>query len=428
MKKILFLITVIVLPVLMMAQETEKPKFGIKFSGFVRNDVIYNTRQVVAARGENDFVLAPDAVLLDADGNDINSVPNYNIISFTTRLRGKITGPDAFGAKTSGLIETDFLGSTGASKFDLRLRHAIVKLDWKKGHLLMGQYWHPMFVTDCFPKTVSFGAGITFNPFARNPQIRYTYNLTENFSVAAAILSQGQYRSKGDHYSQQNSAIPETNIHIQYKSDFITVGAQFDYQVLKPRIVTDSNYTTNTTVSSMSYLAYMKLNLKPITVKMYGIYGQSNDNMVMMGGYAIKDRVYTLEQNKKNYVEYVPYNTVSGWLDLETTGKKVQYGLFFGYSQNMGAADSVITSSYTGRWGNVNTLMRVAPRVVIKSNNLKVGIEVEYSTADYAEQKVDANGVAVVGSDAGGISKYGKVTNFTTADNVKLIISVAYIY
>jgi len=428
MKKILFLITVIVLPVLMMAQETEKPKFGIKFSGFVRNDVIYNTRQVVAARGENDFVLAPDAVLLDADGNDINSVPNYNIISFTTRLRGKITGPDAFGAKTSGLIETDFLGSTGASKFDLRLRHAIVKLDWKKGHLLMGQYWHPMFVTDCFPKTVSFGAGITFNPFARNPQIRYTYNLTEKFSVAAAILSQGQYRSKGDHYSQQNSAIPETNIHIQYKSDFITVGAQFDYQVLKPRIVTDSNYTTNTTVSSMSYLAYMKLSLKPITVKMYGIYGQSNDNMVMMGGYAIRDRVYTLEQNKKNYVEYVPYNTVSGWLDLETTGKKVQYGLFFGYSQNMGAADSVITSSYTGRWGNVNTLMRVAPRVVIKSNNLKVGIEVEYSTADYAEQKVDANGTAVVGSDAGGISKYGKVTNFTTADNVKLIISVAYIY
>lgn len=428
MKKIFFLISIVVIPIIIMAQEQEKPKFGINFSGFVRNDVIYNTRQVLPARGENDFILVPDPVVLDADGNDINAVPNYNIISFTTRLRGKISGPDAFGAKTSGLIETDFLGSTDASKFDLRLRHAIVKLDWEKSHLLIGQYWHPMFVTSCYPKTISFGAGITFNPFARNPQIRYTYNFTKQFSLAAAILSQGQYRSKGDPYSQQNAGIPEANIHLQYKSDLLTVGAQFDYQVLKPRLVTDSNYTTNTTVSSMSYLAYAKLNLKPLTIKLYGIYGQSNDNMVMMGGYAVTDKVYTLEQNQKNIVEYTPYNTVSGWVDFETTGKKVQYGLFVGYSKNMGAADSVITSSYTGRWGNVNALMRVAPRVVVKSNNLKVGFEVAYSTADYAEQEVDANGVAVVNSDLGGIDKYGKVTNFVTADNLKFILSVAYIF
>jgi len=428
MKKIFFNILVFILPVLMMAQETEKPKFGIKFSGFIRNDVIYNTRQVIAARGENDFTLAPKPILLDEEANDINAVPNYNIISFTTRVRSKITGPDAFGAKTSGLIEADFLGSTGVSKFDLRLRHAIIKLDWKKSHLLMGQYWHPMFVTDCYPKTVSFGAGITFNPFARNPQIRYTYNFTDKLSLAAAVLSQGQYRSKGNHFSQQNSAVPELNIHLQYKTDLFTVGAQFDYQTLKPRLVTDSNFVTNTTVSSMTYLAYLKVNLKPITVKLYGVYGQSNDNMVMMGGYAITNKVYTTEQNKKNIVEYTPYNTVSGWIDFETTGKKVQYGLFFGYSKNMGAADSVITSTYTGRWGNVNALMRVAPRVVVKSNNLKLGLEIEYSTADYAEQKLDANELPVAGSNPGGIDMFGKVTNFNTANNLKLILSVAYVF
>ena len=428
MKNKYLIILIVILPLIIIAQETDKQKFGIKFSGFVRNDVIYNTRQVISARGEDDFVLAPKPVELDPEGNDINDVPNYNIISFTTRIRGKITGPDAFGAKTSGLIETDFLGSTGASKFDLRLRHAIVKLDWKKGHLMIGQYWHPMFVTDCYPKTLSFGAGITFNPFARNPQIRYTYNFTEKLSIAAAALSQGQYRSKGDHYSQQNSGIPETNLHIQYKSDFITVGAQFDYQVLKPRIKTDSNYTTNTTISSMSYLAYMKFNLKPITVKLYGIYGQGNDNMVMMGGYAITDKVYNADQINKNYVGYTSYNSATGWLDIETTGKKIQYGIFFGYSKNLGTADSVITSSYTGRWGNVNTLMRIAPRVIVRSNNFKIGFEIEYSTADYAEQKLDNNGMPVAGSDIGGIDKYGNVTNYTTADNIKFLVSVAYVY
>ena len=431
MKKVI-LILVIIVPFIMMAQENEKEKkekkFGVKFSGFIRNDIIYNTRKVIAARGENDFTLAPLPVELDRDGNDINSVPNYNIVSFTTRLRAKVTGPDAFGAKTSGLIEADFLGSTALSKFDLRLRHAIIKLDWKKGHLLMGQYWHPMFVTDCYPKTVSFGAGITFNPFARNPQVRYTYNFTEKFSLSGAILSQGQYRSKGDHYSQQNAAIPETNIHLQYKTDFITVGAQFDYQVLKPRIVTDSNYTTNTLVASMSYLAYVKFNLKPLTVKLYGIYGQSNDNMVMMGGYAVKDRVYTPEEIDKNFVEYLPYNTATGWLDIETTGKKVQYGLFLGYSKNMGAADSVLTDTYVGRWGNVNALMRIAPRVVFTSNKLKIGFEIEYSLADYAEQKFDANGNIDPNYDIDGIDKYGNVTNYNTADNIKFLLSAAYIF
>jgi len=426
MKKITLLIVVLALPIFLFSQETEKPKFGINFSGFVRNDVIFNSRQVVAARGENDFVLIPDPIILDADNNDINDVPNYNIIGFTTRLRGKIAGPDAFGAKTSGLIEMDFLGSTGLSKFDVRLRHAFVKLDWEKNQLLIGQYWHPMFVTDCFPKTVSFGAGITFNPFARNPQVKYTRKFSDKLNLSAAILSQGQYRSKGDHFSQQNSGVPELNIHLQYKTDLFTLGAQFDYQTLKPRIVTDSNFVTNATISSVSYLAYFKLNLKPITIKLYGIYGQGNDNMVMMGGYAITNKTYTPDQVSKNIVEYTAYNTMSYWIDLETTGKKVKFGIFAGISKNLGAKDSVITSSYVGRWGNVNSLMRVSPRLVFISNKVKVAFEIEYSTADYAEQEVDANGNAVAGSNIGGISEFGNVTNFNTANNIKGILSVMY--
>lgn len=428
MKNIRFIVAVMFLPLLMVAQDGKKTNFGIKFSGFVRNDVIYNSRQVVAARGENDFILAPEPVVLDKDKKDINAVPNYNIVSFTSRIRGKITGPEAFGAKTSGLIEADFLGSTGLSKFDLRLRHAIIKLDWSKAHVLVGQYWHPMFVTDCFPKTVSFGAGITFNPFARNPQIRYTYNFTKEFSVATSILSQGQYRSKGNPFSQQNSGIPESNIHLQYKSDLIVVGVQFDYQVLRPRLVSDSNYVTKTTVSSKSYLGYLKLKLKPIRLSLYGIYGQNNDNMVMMGGYSIKNRIYSKEEINKNIVEYIPHNTATVWADFETTGKKIKLGLFLGYSQNMGASDSIVVDSYTGRWGDVNALMRIAPRVVYISNTIKVGFELEYSAADYAEQKLDEKGVPLVGSDIGGISKYGKITNYTTANNIKFIFSMAYIY
>ncbi len=40
--------------------KTEENKFGVKFSGFVKNDFFYDTRQTVAAR-EGHFLLWPAA-------------------------------------------------------------------------------------------------------------------------------------------------------------------------------------------------------------------------------------------------------------------------------------------------------------------------------------------------------------------------------
>ncbi len=432
MKKILFLLIVLSLPTFMLAQEKEAPKYGVKFSGFVRNDMIFNTRQVLSARAQSNVLLAPQPIVLDANDNDINAVPNFNLSSFTTRVRAKITGPESFGAKTSGLIESDFIGPNGTATFALRLRHAMFKLDWESSQLLAGQYWHPMWATECFPGTVSFGAGVPFNPLSRNPQLRYTKKFG-SLSILAAAISQGMFKSKGDVMAHQNSSIPEVHLQLQFKNDLISAGAGVNYQVLMPRtssVVVDIagnsvSYVTDVTVPSLSYFGYVKIKAKPVTAKVYAMYGQNNDNMVMMGGYAVTDMNYT---NPEGFVEYTPYNTMSTWVDFETTGKKVKYGLFAGYAQNMGAVDSVQTSTYVGRWGNVNSMMRVAPRVMFISGKVKLAFEVEYSTIDYASQEVDNNGVAVVGSDAGGIDIYGKVTNFTTADNIKALMSISYTF
>ena len=427
MKKIFTLIITIVLPIIMIAQE-EKPKFGVDFSGFIRNDIVLNSRQVISARGESGVLLAPAPIVEDRDGKDINGSPNFNMVGFTTRLRGKIHGPDAFGAKTSGLFEMDFIGyanSAGAVPFSLRLRHAMVKLQWEKAQLLTGQYWHPMWATECFPGTVSFGAGVPFNPLSRNPQIRFTYKLGK-ISLLGAAMSQGMFKSKAGAKASQNSTIPELHAQLQYKNDIISTGIGFNFQTLKPRQVTDSNYVTCQTATSTSLFGYIKVKLKPVTVKLYGMYGQSNDNMVMMGGFAVTDKTYTPEQVDKNFVEYTPYNTMSGWLDIETNGEKIKFGLFAGLSQNMGAKDSIFTSTYSGRWNNVNSMMRIAPRVKFISKKVSIGVELEYSAIDYAKENVDANGVIVEGADVGGIDKYGKVTNYETANNIKLLVSVAY--
>ena len=51
----------------------EEPQFGIKFSGFVKTDIFYDTRQSSASNGirEGHFYLYPDNTLLDAEGKDI---------------------------------------------------------------------------------------------------------------------------------------------------------------------------------------------------------------------------------------------------------------------------------------------------------------------------------------------------------------------
>jgi len=92
--------------------------------------------------------------LEDKDGNDINAKASYNFLNIQTRLRGDIKGPDALGAKTSGAIEAEFFGTTDTDMNGFRLRHAYVKLNWKTTELMVGQFWHPMFITSCYPDVV----------------------------------------------------------------------------------------------------------------------------------------------------------------------------------------------------------------------------------------------------------------------------------
>ena len=106
-------------------------------------------------------ILPPESK--DQNGDDKNAVPNLNILAVQTRLKGTITGPDAFGAKTGGVIEAAFFGHSNSDVNGFRLRHAFLTLKWTNKTLLMGQFWHPMFVTDCFPGTVSFNTGMPFS-------------------------------------------------------------------------------------------------------------------------------------------------------------------------------------------------------------------------------------------------------------------------
>jgi hypothetical protein len=366
----------------------DDPAFGIKFSGFVKSDIFWDSRQTIAAR-EGHFLLYPMNEKLDAAGNDINAKANFNMLSIQTRLRGTITGPDALGAKTSGVIEGAFFGHSDGDINGFRLRHAFVKLQWTKTSLLVGQYWHPMFVTACFPGVVSFNTGAPFQPFSRNPQIRLTQSLGK-FNLILTALSELDFVSTGpDGASEKyirNSAIPTFNFRAEYHSinkeedkEFL-VGAGINYKTLLPRLSSDSNYKTSETIGSLSEMIYIKLKFPGITFKLEAVYAEDPFDRTMIGGYGVE----SITDPMKDYVVYAPIRTASGWLDIHTNGKAWQLGLLAGYSKNMGAGKDLAGPTYQ-RGADIAYLYRVAPRFIYNSGRFRIAPEIEYTVAAYGE-------------------------------------------
>ncbi len=400
MKKFLFIF--VFLPVLLFSQDEKK--FGIQFSGFVKTDIFYDSRQTIDAR-EGHFLLYPAAELPDVNGNDINARSKFNILAIQTRLTGKITGPDALGAKTSGLIEGAFFGNIASDINGFRLRHAFVKLTWPKTELMVGQFWHPMFVTDCFPGTVSFNTGAPFEPFSRNPQIRVKQKFG-SFNAIATALEQVDFKSTGpDKDSPKyliNSGIPELNLRFEYNAKKILVGAGVNYKTLLPSLANlnesngvQYNYKTDEKASGTSFFGYVKLNTSPVTIRLYGVAGQMMYSMTMLGGYATMDitkepLILATGDTLKAITNttYTPIKTTSFWVDANTNGKKLQVGLFAGYSKNGGATDD-INGTYYSRGSNIDYLYRVAPRLIFNSGKFRIAPEIEYTVAAYGTTKVD---------------------------------------
>lgn len=399
MKKII-LFSIILLPLLGLSQDEKK--FGIKFSGFVKTDIFFDSRQTVDAR-DGQFLLYPKNEVLDINGEDINAKTKFNMLSIQTRLKGTITGPDVFGAKTSGVIEGAFFGNIGSDLNGFRLRHAFVKLTWEKSELLVGQYWHPMFVTSCFPGTVSFNTGVPFQPFARNPQVRFTKKFGK-VNLIGAILTQADFSDSGPKPGNLgvesstryliNSATPELNLRLEYKSDNIFFGAGINYKNLMPRLQVEStninypegvNVKTNEKVAGTSYFAYFKFKTKPVTVKLYGVSGQLMTSMIMLGGYAEHQFIYEDINNNPGIntnITYTPISTTSTWIDVHTNGKTWQVGLFGGYTQNMGSKDD-IEGAYYARGSDIKYVYRVSPRLIYSIKKFRIAPELEYTVAAY---------------------------------------------
>jgi len=419
MKRYLIILLALISTGVLNAQEKEKSQFGIKLSGFVKNDFFWDTRQTVAAR-EGHFLLWPEPVELDNNGNDMNGKSSFNFLAIQSRLSIGLTGPDAFGAKTSGLIEGDFFAQANDNINLIRLRHAIVKLNWEHLEIMAGQYWNPFFVTACFPGTVSFNTGTPLQSFARNPQLRLTYH-SGGFSLLAAALSQRDFSNVGAQGATssylRNSAIPDMHLQVHFgtakaEGANIVAGAGAAYKTIVPRLTNSPlpgiTYAVSEKVSGLSAMAFTKLTTGPITAKLQVRYGENISDLLGISGYGATEMVdiITGEMN------YTPLKSMTFWAELHTNGNP-QVGVFGGLTRNNGSKEEVLSPSLVyGRATTIRSLYRISPRIIYNVGKVRLAMELEYTNAAYGEN----------------YNEFYIPDQTTDADNLRVLAAIYYFF
>jgi hypothetical protein len=399
--------------------QADKPSssFGISLSGYIKTDIFCDSRQTVSIR-EGHFLLYPKEPALDPLGRDINAKSSFNILSIQTRLAGKITGPDALGAKTSAYLETEFFGTSDADLNGFRLRHAYLKLNWKKSELLIGQFWHPMFITESYPDVVSFNTGAPFQPFNRSPQVRFIRTFGR-ISLIATALAQRDFTSNGPQGPSsvylRNAVLPELNLKLQHASKNeaekteTLAGAGLDLLKLVPRLSTATGYRTDVSVTSLAGMAYFKQKWPKWTFKAEGIYGSNLHHLTMLGGYAVRSDSILPGDEIQDWT-YAPTNILSLWSEAMTNGEHWQTGIFAGWSKNLGASHELADVNFA-RGFNIDSLYRVSPRLLLNVGKMRFAGEAELTAAAY-----------------GTPDAFGKVRNARFVSNIRLLFAAYYFF
>ena len=392
----------------------------LSFSGFLKHDIFYDTRQTVNAR-EALVTLYPEKVELDAENRDINARPGFNMLNIHSRLRANLYGPSVLGARSEALIEADFYGNENKNFSDLnglRLFNAYLRLMWKTTALQFGQDWHPLSIQAFFPTTVAFSAGAPFHPMSRNPQVRLTQSMGK-LDLTASVLTQRDFTSTGPEGPGsrylRDAAIPNLHLQAVYGKDtsLLSGGVGVDYKQIVPEQFTQGeegqSFKSDSRLSSWSATAFLKLVTKPFQLKAQGVYAQNGYDQLMLGGYA-KSSMADLRTGESTFTNL---NTVSGWMDIQTNRtRRLDVGLFSGYTQNLGAFKDINGPIYA-RGADIQAAYRLAPRIIYTVKNISFSMEGEHTTAWYGTANGDGKGI---------------VTDTYTVSNFRTLVSTRYTF
>jgi hypothetical protein len=382
--KFLLAATLSVISISLIAQDTKPEKPSAKFYGYINWETIFDSHESATAR-EGELYLFPSAPTDDSENAQLE------MLALQTRVGAKIDGGEVLGAKLSGVIEGDFFATSNDYRRQLRMRHAFIKLQWEKSSLLMGQYWHPMFGPDVFPKVLQFGASVIYNPLNRAPQIRYDYNLIDNFRITLAALAHGYHASKQPGANaQKNSGVPDMQFQLTYgsKDKFLT-GITAGYLMLQPRDTITGGAFNYKTIGTYNLQWFGMAKAGPLTINAKASYGQNMSQFVMLGGYGRN----ASDTDPLSEFNYTPYKIMAVYGDFGyKISENIGAGLFVGYTENLGTEDKV-TGSIFATGANIMNIYRISPRITYTAGPLRFGLEYAYDAAAYGDGAADEYGV-----------------------------------
>lgn len=356
--------------------------FSLSWHGFVNPHYYADSRSVVGGR-EDMMLFYPKPIVLDSLGNDINDGWQANMLAITARLGLRINGPDMLGAKTSAYVEGDFTGSTNAAINNLRLRHAYIDLRWEHHRLLAGQYWYPMVVHEIMPMTNPLNMGSPFHCYARQPQVRYEYNIHGIEAVAVASwqldnMSQGLLNGTAASSTlfARHSLVPELNLQVRWTAGAFFFGYAANLKTIQPQVqsVTTTLQPSTAKHTSFSWSLFGRYNGPGFTVKAQTLLNNSLYEGCSLGGY--------LMMADSTFQDW-HFNTV--WVDIERTRGHWRPGLFLGYAKNLDYGNTDFAHCF-GRGHDLEYLWRIQPRLTYKTlTGLDFTAEAEYTRAGYKE-------------------------------------------
>lgn len=407
MKKIVLLAAALCLS-LPFASAQDSNRFSIKFYGFVRNYLNYDSRKTYTVVGGEYNMFPYDVNRMSQFGPDLNDVASLQLQALTSRLGVAVTGPKLLGWNTSGKIEADF-GGFGTTNTVLRLRLAYINLErWsaggsRHGSLLIGQDWHPLS-GDIMPEVLGMAAGAPFRPHSRTPQIRAT-QYWGPFGCSAALLWQLQYMNNGPESATSLASVastefanhalwPEAFLGFNYKQGGWYAQLGVDAQILRPRThayVYGCFYNgygeVDETVASLTPTLYAQYAGQGLSVKFRTLLAQNTSHLNQLVGYGITGA------NSDGTYSYAPLSASISYLNI-AYGNRVRANLFLGYMKNLGANEDLYDfggGSYRiymkggDNFTHLNSVYRIAPSLSYNLPHFNLGLEYELTACTFGD-------------------------------------------
>lgn len=375
---------------------------AVDFGGFVRHSSALDSRLTVPDN-EGVSALFPLPKRIDPVGRDINARGQYNMLTLQTRLFSRLYAPPIGDARVQGYIEVDFQGRRNIAEL-IRMRRVYITCDYHNFSFLGGQTDNPFFISPYEPKTVTIDQGAPYNPFSRNPQIRFAYNRGVCTIIGTAVtqldkLSPGPIGFSNTY--MRNAIVPNLDLQVQIKpNDLLFFATSANYKRLAPRIasaVGDQIFKVHESINSFSAFAmgWCAIPQRHLQLATKIVYSQNMFEYDLLSGYAVRSRDPVT--GKQIYTNLA---NVACWADLQKNVREwIQIGCFTGFTKNLGfghpvddnlLVDNAVPSSLVfAREPTVNYVMRIMPRTFWNIKQLSIGAELQLDHATFGSISKD---------------------------------------